>query len=105
MRILADNALYNELIDLCAIGKALYATTGARKYADYVMDDTPAPPAAPGPPQVRPRRGGRVGRNETGHPVGCPVLVFNFCRLYYFQPKHASSYSHLFSACPSVRYR
>ncbi|WP_345053401.1 hypothetical protein [Hymenobacter glaciei] len=46
IRILAGNALYTELIDLCGIGKALYATTDARKYADYVVTDTP-PPAAP----------------------------------------------------------
>ncbi len=43
-RILAGNALYIELIDLCGIGKALYATTDARKYQDYVVTDTPAPP-------------------------------------------------------------
>ena len=47
VRILAGNALYTELIDLCGSGKALYATTDARKYADYVVTDTPAP-AAPG---------------------------------------------------------
>ena len=52
VRILAGNALYNELVDLCAIGKALYATTDARKYQDYVMNDTPAPAAAPGPPKA-----------------------------------------------------
>ena len=71
VRILAGNALYTELIDLCAIGKALYATTDARTHADYVVTDTPAPPAAP----CRLRRSGRMGGNETGHPVGCPVLV------------------------------
>ncbi|GAB3590473.1 hypothetical protein [Hymenobacter daeguensis] len=32
VRILAGNALYEKLVDLCAIGKALYATTDARKY-------------------------------------------------------------------------
>jgi hypothetical protein len=47
VRILAGNALYTELIDLCGIGKALYATTDARKYQDYVVDDTPAPAVAP----------------------------------------------------------
>ena len=52
MRILAGNALYNELVDLCAIGKALYATTDARKYADYVMNDTPAPPTDTVPPKA-----------------------------------------------------
>ncbi|MDB5268085.1 MAG: hypothetical protein JWP58_1125 [Hymenobacter sp.] len=52
VRIVAANKLYTELIDLCGIGKALYATTDARKYADYVVDDAPAPPAAPGPPQA-----------------------------------------------------
>jgi hypothetical protein len=50
VRILAANALYDELIALCAVGKALYATTDARKYADYVVTDTPPPPAAPVPP-------------------------------------------------------
>jgi hypothetical protein len=49
-RILAANALYDELIALCAVGKALYATTDARKYDDYVVTDTPPPPAAPVPP-------------------------------------------------------
>ena len=48
-RILAGNALYTELIDLCGIGKALYATTDARKYQDYVVADTPAPAAPPAP--------------------------------------------------------
>ncbi|GAB3849960.1 hypothetical protein GCM10028822_14640 [Hymenobacter terrigena] len=52
VRIVAGNALYEELIDLCAIGKALYATTDARKYADYVVDDTPAPPTDTMPPQA-----------------------------------------------------
>jgi len=49
VRILAGNALYEELIDLCGIGKALYATTDARKYDDYVVTDAPAPGATPGP--------------------------------------------------------
>ncbi|MDQ2771601.1 MAG: hypothetical protein M3Y54_14010 [Bacteroidota bacterium] len=48
-RILAGNALYTELIDLCGIGKALYATTDARKYQDYVVADTPAPATPPAP--------------------------------------------------------
>ena len=48
-RILADNALYTELIDLCGIGKALYATTDARKYQDYVVNDSPTPPTGPTP--------------------------------------------------------
>ena len=52
VRILAGNALYEELMDLCATGKALYATTDARKYQDYVVTDAPAPPAAPVPPQA-----------------------------------------------------
>ena len=52
VRILAGNALYNELVDLCAIGKAPYATTDARKYADYVMNDTPAPPTDTLPPKA-----------------------------------------------------
>ncbi len=47
VRILAGNALYTALIDLCGIGKARYATTDARKYDDYVVTDTP-PPAVPG---------------------------------------------------------
>ena len=42
-RILAGNALYNELIDLCGIGKARYATTDARKYQGYAVTDTPVP--------------------------------------------------------------
>ena len=33
-------------------GQALYATTDARQYADYVGTNTPAPPAAPVPPQA-----------------------------------------------------
>ena len=52
VRILAGNALYTELIDLCAIGKALYATTDARKYQDYVVTDTPAPAVVPVPPKA-----------------------------------------------------
>ena len=51
-RVLAGNALYTELIDLCGIGKALYATTDARKYEDYVVTDTPAPAAPPVPPKA-----------------------------------------------------
>ncbi len=51
-RIVAGNALYDELIALCAVGKALYATTDARKYQDYVVTDTAAPPAGPTPPQA-----------------------------------------------------
>ena len=47
VRILAGNALYDELIALCAVGKALYATTNARKYDDYVVTDTPAAPVPP----------------------------------------------------------
>ncbi|MFC6224431.1 hypothetical protein ACFP2F_14365 [Hymenobacter artigasi] len=31
-------------------GQARYATTDARKYQDYVVTDTAAPPAALGPP-------------------------------------------------------
>lgn len=50
--ILAGNALYTELIDLCGIGKALYATTDARKYEDYVVTDTPPPAAPPVPDQA-----------------------------------------------------
>ena len=42
--------LYTELIALCAVGKALYATTDARKYQDYVVNETPAPAVAPVPP-------------------------------------------------------
>ena len=49
-RLLAGNALYTELIALCAVGKALYATTDARKYDDYVVTDAPAPSAPPVPP-------------------------------------------------------
>ena len=52
VRILAGNALYEELMDLCGIGKALYATTDARKYQDYVVTDAPAPPTPPVPPQA-----------------------------------------------------
>ena len=48
-RILAGNALYTELIDLCGIGKALYATTDARKFQEYVVTDTPAPAKQPAP--------------------------------------------------------
>ncbi|WP_210518576.1 hypothetical protein [Hymenobacter terricola] len=51
-RILAGNALYTELIDLCGIAKALYATTDARKYADYVVTDAPAPGGGAVPPKV-----------------------------------------------------
>ena len=51
-RVLVGNALYTELILLCAVGKALYATTDARKYEDYVVTDTPAPAAAPVPAKV-----------------------------------------------------
>ena len=46
-RVLAGNALYTELIDLCGIGKALYATTDARKYEDYVVTDTPVSAVVP----------------------------------------------------------
>ena len=31
------------------MGKALYATTDARKYEDYVVTDTPAPVVVPVP--------------------------------------------------------
>jgi hypothetical protein len=42
-RILAANALYAELMDLCGTAKALYAQTNARKYDDYIVnDDEPA---------------------------------------------------------------
>jgi hypothetical protein len=47
VRILAANALYEELIDLCGIGKARYATTDARQYEDYVVTDAPAPVGPP----------------------------------------------------------
>ena len=46
-RILAANALYEELMDLCGIGKALYATTDARRYQDYVVSEAPAPAGVP----------------------------------------------------------
>jgi hypothetical protein len=52
-RILAANALYTELMDLCAVGKALYAQSSARQYEDYIVNDDPAPADAaptPGPP-------------------------------------------------------
>ena len=49
-RVVAANALYTELMALCAVGKALYATTDARKYQDYVVTETPAPAVAPVPP-------------------------------------------------------
>ena len=52
VRILAGNTFYEELISLSAIGKALYATTDARKYNDYVVTDTPAPPADTVPPKA-----------------------------------------------------
>jgi len=39
-----------SLMAICGVGKALYATTDARKYEDYVVNDTPAAPAAPVPP-------------------------------------------------------
>ena len=32
--------------------QALFATTDARKFEDYVVTDTPVPPAAPVPPQA-----------------------------------------------------
>ena len=35
---------------ICGVGKALYATTDARKHKGYVVNDTPAAPAAPVPP-------------------------------------------------------
>ena len=49
VHILAGNALYTALTDLCGIGQARYATTDARHYQDYVVTDTPAPPAPPQP--------------------------------------------------------
>jgi hypothetical protein len=49
VRILAGNARYEELIDLCAIGKARYATTEARKYPGDALTDAPAPRAPPQP--------------------------------------------------------
>jgi len=52
------NSLYTELIDLCAISKALYATTDAHKYADLGGS-------------------GQVDWNETGHPTGCPVVAYS----------------------------
>lgn len=42
-RVLAANALYAELMDLCGTGKALYAQTNARKFDNYIVnDDEPA---------------------------------------------------------------
>ena len=35
---------------ICGIGKALYAQTDARKFQDYVVNETPAPVAPPVPP-------------------------------------------------------
>ena len=49
-RLLAGNALYTELIALCAVGKALYATTDARKFQDYIVNETPDLAVAPVPP-------------------------------------------------------
>ena len=49
--------------------KALYDTTDTRQYQAYVVTDMPAPPAAPGPPQVE-RPGGRE-RNRAPHGVPC----------------------------------
>ena len=49
-RVLAANALYAELMAICSIGKALYAQTDARKFHDYVVNETPAPGAPPVPP-------------------------------------------------------
>ena len=48
-RMLAANTLYTELIALCAAGKALFATTDARKFEDYVVTDTPVPAVVPMP--------------------------------------------------------
>ncbi|MDO7876527.1 hypothetical protein Q5H93_17415 [Hymenobacter sp. ASUV-10] len=39
-RIRAANALYAELMDICGTGKALYAQTNARKFDDYIVNDT-----------------------------------------------------------------
>lgn len=42
-RVLAANALYAELMDICGTAKALYAQTNARKFDDYIVnDDAPA---------------------------------------------------------------
>ena len=49
-RVTAANALYAELMAICGIGKALYAQTDARKFQDYVVNETPAPTAPPAPP-------------------------------------------------------
>jgi hypothetical protein len=52
-RILAANALYAELMDICGTGKALYAQTNARKFDDYIVnDDAPAASGATPPPTV-----------------------------------------------------
>ena len=39
VRILAANALYAELMDICGTAKALYAQTNARKFDDYIVND------------------------------------------------------------------
>ena len=43
---------FGYIIDRCGIGKALYATTDARKYEDYVVTDAPAPAVVPVPPKA-----------------------------------------------------
>ena len=48
-RMLTANTLYTELIAPCAVGKALFATTDARKFEDYVVTDTPVPAVVPVP--------------------------------------------------------
>ena len=44
--------IYYLLTRICGSGKARYATTDARQYADYVVTDTPAPAAPPVPGQA-----------------------------------------------------
>ena len=48
-RMLTANTLYTELIALFAVGKALFATTDARKFENYVVTDTPVPAVVPVP--------------------------------------------------------
>ncbi len=43
VRIVAGNAHYAKLINLCAIGHTRYATADASQHAAYVVMDTPAP--------------------------------------------------------------
>lgn len=52
LRVTAANAVYAELMEICAVGKAYFAHVDQRMHDDYVVNDTPPDDDAPVPPVV-----------------------------------------------------